>query len=103
MKLDEILAETQGDQAKVTETTDLHPESSFHLRSAKKTLTERVQRALVDSPDSDLANLLSEMLKHERLYEIVGPWPVDKPAAGGSQGGSAVPTKVCRHCGQPNP
>ena len=103
MKLNEILAVIQGDHTKVTESAELHLGSSPLLRSANDTLTKLVQRALIDTPDSELAKRLSEMLKQEQLFELIGKWPPDGTTSGGTPSGSAVPTKVCRHCGQLNP
>ena len=62
-----------------------------------------VQHALTQTPDSELARYLADMLQHERLFEVIGKWPPDGSTGGVTGGSAGAVPKSCRHCGAANP
>lgn len=98
-----VLAVVEADHDKLSREAGLSPGSSPHLVSARTTLATLVQRALAQTPDSELARHLADMLQHERLFEVIGKWPPDGSTGGVGGGSTGAVSKICRHCGASNP
>lgn len=98
-----LLAVVEADHDKLSHAAGLTPGSSPHLVSAHTTLAGLVQRTLSQTPNSELARHLADMLQHERLFEVIGKWPPDGSSEGCSGGTTGAAPKTCRHCGALNP